>query len=448
VEHGSNCGAAEVLYELKIAMGIVLKMIGRSSDVSRYLRPHVFCIGGEDHYLRIPFLLALREKGFRISAAGTGGHAPFAQACLDYHPFHFDRFFNPLADWMAIKTISRLISDVRPGLVQCFDTKPTLLGPLAARGVRDLPVVSTINGLGWLYSSRSPLALGLRPVYKALQRLAARSTAVTVFQNRDDQAFFAHHRMVGPGGNLVIPGSGIDIEKFEQAVATGPTPHELRQSLGLGASEVVITVTRMTRHKGIPTLLEAAALVHQHRPGVRFLLVGSRENEGPLAVTQAEIDRHAPYVLAVGQRSDVPGLLSIAKVFAFPTELREGVPRVLLEAGAAGLPIVTTRMPGCSDVIRDGWNGWLVPPYAPRLLAERILDLLCDRETASAMGSRGAKLVRTEFNLGITVARYAAVYDELADHSIRVRGPSVRNKIVEGALEHGPPHADGSQYID
>jgi len=383
------------------------------------VRPHLLCIGGEDHSLRIPFLLALRDKGFRISAAGTGDPVPFARAGLDYHPFHFSRFVDPLADWTALKVLSKLIADVRPALVQCFDTKLNLLVPFAARDLRDVKVVSTINGLGWLYSSSSPMALGLRPVYRALQRLADRWTAVTVFQNRDDRTFFMRHRMVGRGGNVVIPGSGIDIDRFERAGATGASSAELRQALGLGASEVVITVTRMTRQKGVPTLLEAAALVHQHRPGVRFLLVGPRESEGPFAVTQAEIDRHAPYVLAVGPRSDVPALLRLADVFAFPTEYLEGVPRALLEAAVAGRPIVTTTMPGCTDVIRDGWNGFLVPPRDPRLLAERILDLLRDRETAVAMGGRAAQLVRKEFNLEITVARYAAVYEDLVNGSIR-----------------------------
>jgi glycosyltransferase involved in cell wall biosynthesis len=397
------------------------------------VKPHLLCIGGDDHSLRIPFLLALRDKGFRISAAGTADLAPFAKAGLDYHPFRFSRFVDPLTDWKAFKAISRLIADMRPALVQCFDTKLNVLVPFAARGFRDVKVVSTINGLGWLYSSSSPMALGLRPVYRALQRLADRWTAVTVFQNRDDLAFFRRHRMVGRGDHVVIPGSGIDVKRFERAGAAGSSPAELREALGLRGAEVVVTVTRMTRQKGIPTLLEAAALVHQQRADVRFLLVGPRESEGRFAVTQAEIDRHAPYVLAVGPRSDVPALLGVADVFAFPTEYLEGVPRALLEAAVAGCPIVTTRMPGCTDVICDGWNGFLVPPREPRLLAERILDLLRDRAAASVMGARAAELVRKEFNLEITVARYAAVYDDLMRCSIRNRS-QMRGDARESGL--------------
>jgi glycosyltransferase involved in cell wall biosynthesis len=138
-------------------------------------------------------------------------------------------------------------------------------------------------------------------------------------------------------------------------------------------------------------------------------------------MTQAEIDRHAPYVLAIGPRTDIPALLRLADVFAFPTEYREGVPRALLEAAVAACPIVTTRMPGCYDVILDGWNGFLVPPRSPRLLADRILDLLRDRESACVMGARAAELVRKEFNLGITVARYAALYEELMNNVVLSR---------------------------
>ncbi len=220
---------------------------------------------------------------------------------------------------------------------------------------------------------------------------------------------------------VVIPGAGVDVDGFERALTSGPSPAQLRRELGLGDAEVVITVTRMTRQKGIPALLDAAALVHEARPDVRFLLVGPRESEGPLAVSEAEIARHAAYVKAIGLRSDIPALLALADVFAFPTEYREGVPRVLLEAALAGVPIVTTSMPGCREVIRDGWNGFLVPPRAPHRLAARILDLLRDRETGRTMAGRAAERVRQEFALGTIVARHAALYAELIDRSAKSR---------------------------
>lgn len=377
--------------------------------------PHLLLVGGEDHDLRIPFLLALRAQGFRVAAAGTGDTAPFLRAGLDYHRFQFDRFVNPLADRAAVATLAQLFADVRPGLVQCFDTKPNLLAPFAARRTPGLPVVRTINGLGWMYSSNTPFTLALRPIFCALHRVAARSAAVTVFQNREDQAYFKRHRMDGGRPSHLIPGSGVDIEGFDRRMAAGPTPTQLRHELGLGAAEVIVTVTRLTRQKGIPTLLKAAARIHVVRPGVRFVLVGPRESEGPFAVTDAELAAHQPYVVATGKRTDVPALLALADVFVFPTEYREGVPRALLEAALAGLPIVATRMPGCTDVICDGESGCLVPPRAPGALADRILALLHDRMAARAMGGRAAALVRRDFGLELTAARYARIYTELLE---------------------------------
>jgi glycosyltransferase involved in cell wall biosynthesis len=398
---------------------------------------HLLCIGGEDHALRIPFLIALHNRGFRVSAAAIADPAPFEREGIDYHPFCFNRFANPLADWAAVKTLAKLIERVGPDLVQSFDTKPNLLVPLAARNVPGVSVVRTINGLAYVYSSRSPKALVFRPIWRMLHRRAARSTTATVFQNRDDQAFFERRRMIGSGYSRLIAGSGIDIERFDRAADAGPSPEELRRSFGLDACEIVVTVTRLTRQKGIPTLLEAAALVHRRRPGVRFLLVGPRESEGSLAVSKAEIDRHAPYVLAAGPRSDVPALLRLADVFAFPTEYREGIPRVLLEAGAAGLPIVTTEMPGCWDIIRDRWNGFLIPPRSPELLAARIVDLLQDRETAKVMGARASQLVRQEYNLDLIVAHYAALYGELANRSDRIGVPIQMR--AHHPVQHGRP---------
>jgi glycosyltransferase involved in cell wall biosynthesis len=386
----------------------------------RLVTPHLLCIGGEDHHLRIPFLLALRDRGFRITAAGTGDPAPFAGLDLDYRSFRFDRFINPLADRAAISALTKLIGEVRPDIVQSFDTKPNLLVPLATRNFPNVLTVRTINGLGQIYSSRSPTSLMLRLIFPTLHRVAARSTALTIFQNRDDQIFFERHRMLGKGAGRLIPGSGVDIDSFDRALAARPSRPALRKQLDLDGAEIVITVTRLTRQKGIPTLLEAAALVHKMRPSVRFLLVGPREGEGSYAVTQAEIDRHAPYVIPLGRRSDIPDLLGVADVFAFPTEYREGVPRVLLEAALADLPIVTTNMPGCSDVVRDGWSGFLVPPGKPHLLAARILDMLRERRTARVMGVRAGRLVRREFGLQLTVSRYVDAYATLAS----ARSPS------------------------
>lgn len=376
---------------------------------------HVLYVGGEDNDLRIPFILAMRRRGFRVTAAGSGDPAPFRNAGIDCVPFPFDRFISPLSDVRALRRLAAMLRDLSPDIAQGFDTKPCLYLPLAA-GISGATtqVVRTICGRAWVYSSRTPLALTARPVYRTLHRLAARATAATVFEIEDDRDFFRRNSMDGRRG-VVIPagGGGVDVAGFERALAGLPSREALRAELGLGEAEVVITVTRMTRQKGIPALLNAAAIVHRARPNVRFVLVGPRESEGPLAVSEAEIAAHAPYVIAIGARRDVPALLRMADVFAFPTEYREGVARVLLEASLARLPIVSSAMPGCREVISDGSNGLLTPPRDPERLAAGILRLLEDRVAARAMAKNADLLARERFSLEAIADRHATLYDSI-----------------------------------
>jgi glycosyltransferase involved in cell wall biosynthesis len=378
--------------------------------------PHVLYIGGEDHQLRIPAMLELRGQGFRVTAAASAAPGPFVQVRIPFYDFRLERFLNPLADWRTLNALTRLLADIHPDIVQSFDSKLSLLLPLAARKVRDVAVIRTINGRGWIYSSKAPLAMALRPVYRALHWIGAPFASATVFEIQEDHAFFERHNLLRGGRALQVSGAGVDVEGFEQALALGAPAMQLRQQLGLGDSQVVICVTRMTRQKGIPSLLKAAAMVNQKRPDVRFLLVGPRESEGPLAISEAEIARHAPYVIATGLRPDVPALLRLADVFAFPTEYREGVPRVLLEAALAGVPIVTTGIAGCSDVVRDGWNGMVAPPHAPAALAAKILEMLEHPQLAQTMAARARDVVKDRFSLSLVMAQQAALYRELIDN--------------------------------
>lgn len=373
------------------------------------MNAHLVCVGGEDHHLRIPFLLALRERGFRVTAISSGPGSAFSSNGLPHHRLAFDRFGAGNGDRRALRTVRDLIRKLQPDVVQSFDTKPNLLMPLALRG--GVPVVRTINGLGWVFSSFEAKALALRPLFCGLQWLARHWTAMTVFQNRDDQTFFERYRLVEPDKGRLIRSSGIDVDGFAAATRGAPSVAKMRDQLGLQSAEVVIFVGRLTLQKGIPTLLKAIPRVVSERPNARFLLVGPRDSEGPFAVKQGDIDGHFPYVVALGARRDIPALLGLSDVFVFPTQYREGVPRVLLEAGLAGLPIVASRMPGCNDVVEDGWNGYLVAPGNAEALASRIVDVLSDRARAKVMGARSVGFVRERFALATVVDQYCDLYE-------------------------------------
>lgn len=394
---------------------------------------HLLFIGGEDHNLRIPFMTALRSRGYRITAAGSGDPAPFARADLDYRQFQFNRFWDLRSDWRAKRTLERLLTDVDADIAHSFDTKLSLLVPYAAQANPRTRIVRTINGRGWTFSSRSPAAMALRALYRPLQRIAALSTDATVFQNRGDQAFFERNRLTGASESVKIAGAGIDVSGFEESRKVGRSAESLRQEFDLIGFEVVITVTRVTRQKGIPDLLEAAALVHSERPTAKFLLVGPREGEGPFGVSNAELRPHSDYLLPTGPRTDVPSLLAMSDIFAFPSAYAEGVPRALMEAALCALPIVATDLPGCREVIRDGWNGYLSPCRDPRALAKRILDMLGDRVESARMGARGPCIIRSAFSLDEVVARHAELYERLLRERPSARSPECALVAQRGA---------------
>jgi glycosyltransferase involved in cell wall biosynthesis len=384
--------------------------------------PHIVCVGGEDHTLRIPYILALQKRQFRVTAVSTGDGSAFERANIAHASYRFDRFSSGRGDWGLIRSFRKLMDELKPDVVHSFDTKPNLLVPIAVR--RSAAVVRTINGLGWVFSSAEPRALALRPVYGALQWLVSRWTSATVFQNRDDQNLFERYRLLGNSQSRLIGSSGIDADAFFAAQRSGPSAAQLRAELGLQDAEIIIYVGRLTRQKGIPTLLKAVPLVLAQRPAARFVLVGPLESEGPFAVDRALIDSLAPHVVTLGMRKDVASLLGMADVFAFPTEYREGVPRVLLEAGLAGIPIVSSKMPGCSDVVEDGVNGHLVAPHNPGEFAARIIQLLGDAPQARAMGARSVAVVREKFELARVVDAYCDVYQSVLAqrHSRRAGG--------------------------
>jgi glycosyltransferase involved in cell wall biosynthesis len=364
--------------------------------------------------LRIPFLTALASRGYNVTTAASADPAPFERAGIRYIRFDFNRFWDPRSDLRAWRRIGRILADVDADIVHSFDTKLSILTPYASRFNPRTTIVRTINGRAWTFSSRSFGAAALRVLlYRPLQRLAGATTAATVFEHRGDQGFFESNRLIGRGESVKIPGAGIDVKGFEEARMNGPSAEALRAELGLTGTDVVITVTRVTREKGVLDLLKAAELVHKVRPSVRFLIVGPRQGEGPFAVSDAELAPYSEYVIATGPRKDVPSLLAMSDVFAFPSDYGEGIPRALAEAALCGMPIVTTDKDGCKDVIRDGWNGYVTPARNPRAMADRILDLLNDRTVGERMSVRGPDLIKSTFSLDEIVNQHAALYERL-----------------------------------
>jgi len=213
---------------------------------------------------------------------------------------------------------------------------------------------------------------------------------------------------VSPDRLRVIP-NGVDTERFR------PLPEsraELRRELGLGDAFVWLAVGRFEVAKDYPTMLAAFARVIERRPDSTLLLVG----RGSLQSRTEELARSlglGDRVRFLGVRRDVPELMSAVDGYVLSSAW-EGMPVVLLEAGAAGIPIVATAVGGNREVVRDEETGFVVPSRNPGALAESMLRLAgLPLDQRRRLGERGRQHIVARYALPHIVDLWEAMYREL-----------------------------------
>jgi len=160
--------------------------------------------------------------------------------------------------------------------------------------------------------------------------------------------------------------------------------------------------------KGHRVLLEAIAKVRRSLPRAHFALVGDGPERAALQRRIAELDLGG-HVTLLGTRYDVPAILSRADAACLPS-LAEGLPNAVMEAMAAGLPVVATAVGGTPELVDDGITGHLAAPSDARALAEKLVELLSNPQRAASMGERGRAKVRDEMSLERLAAGHGGVY--------------------------------------
>ena len=202
----------------------------------------------------------------------------------------------------------------------------------------------------------------------------------------------------------VIP-NGITAEAFRGRSHREP----VRRMLGCKPHNFVIgIVARLAEEKDHQTLLKAFQQLNQERPETRLVIIG----DGPLREPLEQLAANggtAPSIRFLGERHDIPHLLSGLDVFALSSRT-EGLPMTVLEAMAAGLPIVASQVGGVPAAVENGVTGWLVPAGAPLALAQALKFVAQDKHAAHEMGQAGRKKLEREFSVSHTAARYEEVY--------------------------------------
>lgn len=282
----------------------------------------------------------------------------------------------------------------------------------------------------------------LTRLQKAMQKWACRA-ADHVLVN----ALAVRTVLVGQGydpARISVIRNGIDVARFRARAATSA----LRSELGWPeAAPVVAVFARLNRLKGLEYFLAAAALLARRFEDARFLIVGD-------SISQAyrdELEAHAAglglgsRVVFTGFRRDVPELLSEVCVSVLPS-LSEGLSNVVLEAMAAGVPVVATCVGGTPEMVEDGVTGLLVPPRDAAALARAVGSLLADPARGRSIGRAAQQRAAERFSLEATVRATEQLYERLlravSERRREARGGRGRKAAVSVGAPPGPPLPD------
>jgi glycosyltransferase involved in cell wall biosynthesis len=278
-----------------------------------------------------------------------------------------------------VRHLRGTLRHLRPRVVHVTEVLPPALVAARLAGARRLLVTHHTPEL-----PRRDNAAG-----RAWLRLGWLARPTVIYTSETDRA------RDGRSPAVVVP-LGIDLGRF---------------SSGTPALEgtVVGNVARLAEQKGQRTLLEAAPLVLARRPDVRFAIAGEGELRAELEALVAPLGDRA---VLLGARDDVPDLLASFAVFAFPSRF-EGLCVAVIEAQAAGVPVVATPVGGIRETVVDGETGWLVPPGDARALADRILWVLEHPDDARRVAAEAQRRARERYSEQAMVERTLALYDAM-----------------------------------
>ena len=338
---------------------------------------------------------ALRNRGYRIIVAApddkhTSRLAEYGASFVSV-PMNSSGL-SVVEDLRLLLRYLKIFREIKPFAYLGFTAKPNIYGSLAARAV-GAKVINNVSGLGTVFIKRGPLTTLLVQLY----RLSFRTSAKVFFQNREDLELFVANRTVRPQQAELLPGSGVDLARFQPGQGKRePGPFRF------------LLVGRLLWDKGVAEYVEAARLVRKSHPDVRFQMLGPVGVDNRTAVPSADLERWRAEAIIeyLGESDDVRMAMEQADCIVLPS-YREGLPRTLLEGSAMGKPLIATDVPGCRDVVVDGETGYLCEVRSTNSLAAAMLKML--EATAAErleMGKRGRRKVEQEFCESLVIAKY------------------------------------------
>jgi glycosyltransferase involved in cell wall biosynthesis len=318
------------------------------------------------------------------------------------------RKISPVQDLRAFFCLWRLMIQEKPSIVHTHTSKPGILGRWAAKMAGVPIIVHTPHGHVF-FGHFGPLASRF---FLMVERLMAfitdRMVALTEGESNDYIAF-----SICDPDKIVTIHSGVEIDRYMTAEVD---IEDKKKSLGLDPKGLVVgTVGWLLPIKGPMYLLKAMARVWQSHPETSLVFVGKGDLEKELREEALRMEASGR-VSFLGWRDDIPEIMQILDIFVLPS-LNEGMGRVLVEAMAAGKPVVASRVGGIPDLVKHGQNGLLVEPGDVTGLSLAIRKLLIDKKMQDEMGMKGRTMAQN-FGVEKMVEKIDALYSSLHQKKI------------------------------
>ncbi len=359
---------------------------------------------------RLPLARRLRDDGFEVILVSPEDTYVERLKAEGFETRNLTRLsrrgMNPLAEVFAVLELLKVYRREEPRAVHHFTVKCVLYGTIAAKLTGIKSVVNAVTGLGHIFLGQRWVTRAIRPAVRWLyRRILKARRGLVVFQNPDDLETFVQANLVDPEKTVLIRSSGVCVKQF--------SPRPSSPDRDAATIPVVLFAGRLLAEKGIYEFVEAARMVKSQR-SVCFQVAGEPDPGNPSSVPPATVEkwRQEGVVDLLGQIEVMADVMAVADMVVLPS-YREGTPRVLLEAAAMGKPLIATDVPGCREVVQDGYNGILVPAQSAAALANAVLALLDDPIQAERMGVNGRQKIEDEFAVDKVVQSTIQAYSRL-----------------------------------
>jgi len=354
---------------------------------------------------RLPIALAAQKAGYEVTviARDTGRRREIESHQLQFIDIPFDRSgSNPMHEIRCVLSLIGIYKKNKPDIIHHVTLKAVLLGCIAAKLAGCRRVVNAISGFGYNFTAGRD---GIKQkTVRNVMKLAFQSKHFHfIFQNPDDVRQFSGFQFVPEKNIHLIKGSGVDLNQFTYEKEI---PKEKVR---------FILPARMLLDKGIVEFINAAkSIKEQVVCKAEFILAGDCDPINLAGISEDELKAmiDPPYIQWIGFQKEMFHIYKESDVVVLPS-YREGLPKSLIEACAAGRPVITTDTQGCRECVVNGYNGYLVPVKNTQKLAQYMELLTNDKEKREQMGKNGRLLAEQEFSIDKVIESHLSIYNTI-----------------------------------